>query len=61
MGIQVQKTRSRDARKDDVPDQPLEKRHEKLADDLDDLLDEVDAILAENMEHLENYTQLSGE
>jgi hypothetical protein len=36
-------------------------RPERLISDLDEVLDEIDAILEENREHLENFTQLSGE
>ena len=36
-------------------------RAESLAADLDDVVDEIDAILEENLEHLENYAQMPGE
>jgi hypothetical protein len=64
MLIQVQKTQSRDRRVADVPETELEtrpERNEKLADSLDDVIDEIDALLAENQEVLENFTQVSGE
>jgi len=64
MGVQVRETRSRDHERSDIPEQEPENRPEKptrLKNDLDQLLDAFDDILAENEEMLSNFVQKSGE
>lgn len=66
-GGQSQSGKSRrDEELDDSPDaQPspeVAERHEKLTEDVDDLLDEIDSVLEENAEEfVRGYVQKGGE
>ena len=43
-------------------DASVKERHEKLSDDVDDLLDEIDSVLEENAEEfVRGYIQKGGE
>jgi len=57
----VQKQRSQSTQDADVPERPRGPAPEALRAGLDDVIDEIDAILEENMESLANFTQLGGE
>jgi prokaryotic ubiquitin-like protein Pup len=56
----------RDQEIDEAPapevDPEVAERHEKLAEDVDDLLDEIDSVLEENAEEfVRGYVQKGGE
>ncbi|HEY7224104.1 MAG TPA: ubiquitin-like protein Pup [Micromonosporaceae bacterium] len=45
-----------------APNPELAERHEKLTEDVDDLLDEIDSVLEENAEEfVRGYVQKGGE
>jgi ubiquitin-like protein Pup len=66
-GGQSQSGRARkDQEVDEAPapevDPELAERHEKLTEDVDDLLDEIDSVLEENAEEfVRGYVQKGGE
>jgi ubiquitin-like protein Pup len=54
-------SRSKDSQQDEVQDAPSA-RGEEVAEKIDDLLDEIDAVLEENAEEfVKNYVQKGGE
>lgn len=47
---------------EDVESSDVQERHEKLSDDVDDILDEIDSVLEENAEDfVRGYVQKGGE
>ena len=45
-----------------APSEDVQERHEKLSDDVDSLLDEIDDVLEENAEEfVKSYVQKGGE
>ena len=56
------KTEREEQEIDDAPVESVKERHEKLADDVDSLLDEIDDVLEENAEEfVKSYVQKGGE
>ncbi len=46
----------------DVENTDVQERHEKLSDDVDDILDEIDSVLEENAEDfVRSYVQKGGQ
>lgn len=51
-----------DAAVEAAPSSDVQERHEKLTDDVDDMLDEIDSVLEENAEDfVKSYVQKGGE
>jgi len=45
-----------------APESDVKERHEKLADDVDDMLDEIDGVLEENSEEfVRSFVQKGGQ
>ncbi len=64
-GQQRQTRRSEDVEEtapEDAAQADVQERHEKLSEDVDDILDEIDSVLEENAEEfIRGYVQKGGE